>query len=423
MSRTPPARGHGAAPGLTRLAPMLLLISCGLGAADINARAPAPANPAPLWRVPGTSQDGCFSSDARIACPTAGEAFFGKDGQHPGPRQSFDLHSDGTVSDPVTGLTWTRALTGPLSWDEAKAAAAALRTGGHADWRVPDIKELYTLIDFRGWFAPTTAQSRPFIDTAAFEFVYGEGGRFFDVQLWSATPYVATTINNDATVFGVNFADGRIKGYPRFAPGSNGRVPQRMRVRFVRGPAYGVNDYRDNGDGTVTDRGSGLTWQQRDDGTARHWRDALAYCAALRLAGHADWRLPDAKELHSIVDYTRAPAVTQSAALDPALQASAVESYYWSSTTVLDGPTEVMYTRAAYFAFGRALGWMEMPPRSGTPRLIDVHGAGSQRADPKEGDPARYPRGFGPQGDDVRIFNLVRCVRGQRPPPADAAPR
>ena len=132
--------------------------------------------------------------------------------------------------------------------------AAALRTASQTDWRVPTIKELYTLIDFRGWFAPTAAQSRPFIDAGAFEFAYAERGRFFDVQLWSSTAYVATTMNDDATIFGVNFADGRIKGYPRYRPGSGGAVAQRMRVRFVRGPAYGANDHRDNADGTVTDR-------------------------------------------------------------------------------------------------------------------------------------------------------------------------
>ena len=409
---TPPRRpvaGHW----LTGALP-LLLAACGAAAEANGAATTVPSADVSAWRVPGTAQEGCFSNDARMDCPAAGASFFGQDGQRPGPRQSFQARSDGTVSDPVTGLTWTRALAGPLSWDEAQAAAAALRTGGHTDWRVPTIKELYTLIDFRGWFAPTAAQSRPCIDTTTFEFAYGEGPRFFDVQLWSSTAYVATTMNNDATIFGVNFADGRIKGYPRYQPGSRGAVPQLMRVRFVRGPAYGTNEYRDNGDGTVTDRGSGLIWQQRDDGRTRNWRDALAYCTALRLAGQADWRLPDAKELHSIVDYTRAPAVTQGAALAPPLQASTAESYYWTSTTVFDGPPDVMYTRAVYFAFGRALGWMEMPPGSGARTLIDVHGAGSQRADPKDGDPARYPQGFGPQGDDVRILNFVRCVRGRR---------
>ena len=64
-----------------------------------------------------------------------------------------------------------------------------------------------------------------------------------------------------------------------------------------------------------------------------------------------------------------------------------------------------------YIAFGMGLGWMEMPPGSGNRQLLDVHGAGCQRSDPKIGDPADFPHGRGPQGDVIRIYNYVRCVR------------
>ncbi len=43
---------------------------------------------------------------------------------------------------------------------------------------------------------------------------------------------------------------------------------------------------------------------------------------------------------------------------------------------------------------------------------MDVHGAGAQRSDPKVGDPDNWPEGRGPQGDVIRIYNHVRCVRG-----------
>jgi hypothetical protein len=42
---------------------------------------------------------------------------------------------------------------------------------------------------------------------------------------------------------------------------------------------------------------------------------------------------------------------------------------------------------------------------------MDAHGAGAQRSDPRAGDPADYPRGLGPQRDQIRIYNYVRCVR------------
>lgn len=373
------------------------------------------APPLTAPRVPGTGQVTCYDDAVEIVCPARGQSYFGQDGTSPGPSPSFHDNGDGAITDQNTGLTWTRAVTAPKSWSDAVAGAAKVTTGGFTDWRLPTIKELYTLIDFgRGYFASSADASKPFLDTAYFDFGYTTGDRFFDVQEWSATPYVATTMNNDATVFGVNFADGRIKGYPRYKPGTGGTEPQLMFARYVRGAAYGVNRYEDRGDGSVLDSATGLTWQQVDDGTTRNWRDALAYCAGLSLGGAADWRLPDAKELHGIVDYTRAPATSGVAAVAPPLHTTVVESYYWTSTTVKDGPNDVKYTRAAYFAFGRALGFMEMPPGSGRVSAIDVHGAGAQRADLKTGDPTSYPSGFGPQGDDVRIRNYVRCVRGAR---------
>jgi hypothetical protein len=399
-----------------------LCILLAAGMAAHAGSAPAGAAPAPTpalaiaaTRVPGTGQRACFDDSAPLTCPAPGQPFAGQDGSSPGPAPAFRDNGDGTATDLNSGLTWTRAVAGQMSWSEAQQGAATLRTGGHRDWRLPTIKELYTLIDFgRGYFSTVAATSVPFLDTAVFDFAYGTGERFFDVQLWSSTAYVAKTMNDDATVFGVNFADGRIKGYPRYRPGSDGTEPQRLRVRYVRGAAYGTGSLTDHGDGTVTDAATGLAWQKIDDGVARTWRDALAYCEALDLGGQTDWRLPDAKELHTIVDYTRAPAATGGAAIAAPLQVSATESYFWSSTTIADGPAEVKYRKAVYFAFGRALGWMDMPPGSGIRRKLDVHGAGAQRADFKSGDPAQFPAGFGPQGDDVRIRNFVRCVRGAR---------
>ena len=54
---------------------------------------------------------------------------------------------------------------------------------------------------------------------------------------------------------------------------------------------------------------------------------------------------------------------------------------------------------------------MEQPPNSGNYSLLNVHGAGAQRSDPKSGSASDYPQGHGPQGDVVRVENYVRCVR------------
>ena len=291
---------------------------------------------------------------------------------------------------------------------------------GYDDWRLPTIKELYSLILFdgidpSGYEGSDTSGIVPFIDNEVFAFGFGDtsaGERIIDAQFASSTLYVSTTSLGQAnsgirTMFGVNFADGRIKGYG-LAMGDREKT---FYVLYVRGDTtYGENDFVDNGDGTISDLASGLMWMQDDSGEGMDWSDALNYCAAQDTGGYDDWRLPSVKELQSIVDYSRSPDTTQSAAIDPLFNISTISNeagqvdypYMWSSTTHANF---VNGLSAAYVSFGRAMGYMFDSWR-------DVHGAGAQRSDPKSGDASQYLEGHGPQGDAIRINNYVLCVRG-----------
>jgi len=286
------------------------------------------------YPVVGTGQSECYSEGGDvIRCPTAGTFLSGQDPQHPARRPSYADNGDGTVTDRVTGLVWAKAPSAPMAVSDLDGFAQASRLGGHADWRVPTIRELYSLIDYRGGYSGDPRTSRPYLDTSVFDFAYGagtglgdaaHGRRPIDVQEWSATRYVGRTMGGDETVFGVNFADGRIKGYPVMDPGNRMQTPNRLAVRLVRGPSYGRNDFHPDAE-TVTDRATGLVWQRRSVAGALRWADALAYCGELSLDGHRDWRLPNAKELHSIVDYSRIPAI------DPLFEFSDRLVYLWSS--------------------------------------------------------------------------------------------
>ncbi len=319
-----------------------------------------------------------------------------------------------------------------MSLDEALAGAKACRTGGHKDWRVPTIKELYSLILFSGLDpdpeSRDSSRLRPFIDTDYFTFRYGDerkGERIIDSQYGSSTKYVSTTMRGDATLFGVNFADGRIKGYGLKHPRDRSQAKTFFFLHVRENPDYGENDFKENRDGTITDRATGLTWMKVDSGEvnaskqgggAMNWEEALEWAEGLEYAGHSDWRLPSLKELQSIVDYARSPKTTSSPAIDPVFELSKINDEgggtnypcYWSSTSHLrlQGAQS-----AGYIAFGEGLGWMR-DRRTGKKTLMDVHGAGCQRSDPKSGDPSKTPYGRGPQGDVVRIYNHVICVRG-----------
>ncbi len=383
------------------------------------------------YKIVGTGQTNSYNNSGIIAMPALGQSFYGQNTNHPGNAPSYTDNGDGTITDNVSGLMWEKTTDkngdGAINYYDkstyslALAAAASCTTGGYTDWRLPTIKEQYSLIMYYGAEPNPTATTQgtavPYINTSFFDFGYGDlsasqhgataNERIIDAQYATATLYVSTTMGGSSTMFGVNFADGRIKGYP-----ANNQ--KKYYVQYVRGnTAYGSNNFTDNGDGTITDSATGLMWMQNDNGSAVLWENALSYAENFTYAGFSDWRLPDAKELQSILDYTRSPSTTNSAAINPLFNCTQITNeagnadypYYMSSTTFCS-QTPTNGDHECYLSFGRAIGYMAVYGG-----WIDVHGAGAQRSDPKTGDPANYPFGFGPQGDAIRIYNYVRLVR------------
>ncbi len=399
-----------------------------------NTPARAVTQPTMPYRVVDTGQVSVFSDKGQLLkAPKPGEPFFGQDAHYTWNPPSYAVSGDGLcVEDRNTGLTWQRSPDidgdGAVTWKDkmtfaqAKAIPAKLnaaRFGGYTDWRLPTIKQLYSLIDFRGTdpspAGTDTSGLRPFIDAKVFKFAYGQtdhGERIIDSQWVSSTVYGNKGVRGSDKVFGVNFADGRIKGYDLSTPDGGEKTFFVLCVRA--NTRYGTNDFVDNKNKTITDRASGLMWSKEDSRKGMSWQDALAWVQARnqeKFLGHSDWRLPNAKELHSIVDYTRSPDMTHSAAIDAVFTCTPITNeakaadfpYYWTSTT-----HSTSGRAAVYIAFGRALGCMGGAWR-------DVHGAGAQRSDPKSGDPAAFPQGRGPQGDAIRILNYVRPVRSLDP--------
>ena len=366
--------------------------------------------------------------------PTTGDSLYGQNASYQGNTPKYRDTNDGTITDLVTGLIWTKTLDlnedgeinslDQMTVGDALASPANVNVGGYTDWRIPTLKEAYSLINFEGVDVgvssklPTTP--KPFIDTKFFDFGYGDtsvGDRFIDAHIVTTTFYTGKVYKFLQTMFGVNFADGRIKGYPP-AIGMNGLSAPKFYIYYVRGAKnYGVNNFIDNKNGTITDKATSLMWSQADSLKGMDWTTALKWVQKKNkenYLGHSDWKLPDVKELQSIVDYTRSPSASNSAAIDPIFSSTSIVDeagdkdwpWYWSSTThasVDPRTSESRGNEAAYVCFGRAMGkqfgmW------------LDVHGAGAQRTDSKQVD-TKQQAGNAPQGDALRITNFVRLVR------------
>lgn len=121
------------------------------------------ATPAPL---PSTGQSVCYDTEGTPrSCSGTGE-----DGEHqkgiasPDPR--FTDHGDGTVTDNLTGLMWTKdaqLIPGTMPWQAALDACNNLIFANYEDWRLPNLHELQSLIDYSR-FDPALPVGHPFIN-------------------------------------------------------------------------------------------------------------------------------------------------------------------------------------------------------------------------------------------------------------------
>ena len=313
---------------------------------------------------------------------------------------NYTDNGDGTITDNNTGLMWEKksddgglhdkdrnhAWTGgdgPFDtlWDWLDDVNAEGGTGfaGYGDWRLPNVKELQSLVNYEN---PSPMVGRAFNNHCVAGVTILTGSCTADAGYWSSTTWARST----GMAWYVSFWEGdlylgvKVAGYrvravrggfsgPGALPATGQTTPYPAdKNDGIPGPVAVPDDgmiragaplsFTDNGNGTITDNNTGLVWEKKsNDGDFLHdqyniywWSgnsveetiwDWLEDLKSVTFGGYKDWRIPNVRELLSIVDFQHERAVhaafnTNCVPGATVLTGSCSFTSYWTSTSEYD---------------------------------------------------------------------------------------
>ena len=223
-----------------------------------------------------TGRTKCWNDSEEIECPSEGEGFFGQDAYYASAGdctpQSFTfktIENQDIMVDNNTGLEWQPTHQNG-TWQYAANYCENLIYAGYDDWRLPAVKELVSL-----------SNNYPFYSLSL-------------SLLWTST----SSAEDPAEAYRVG------GGYIYFPVNKNRDI---QNFHCVRGsatlPQGTFATETIDGEDVVFDSTSKLMWQKSY--VSKNWHDALEYCENLNYAGFDDWKLPNANESVSIMNYEK----------------------------------------------------------------------------------------------------------------------
>lgn len=278
-----------------------------------------------------SADDGSGVSSAPCPIPKTGQTRSqsertGDDGdlqtgvEWPNPR--FTDNEDGTVTDNLTGLVWIQAPQSLLgntystNWNGAIDFCFNLNYAGHSDWRAPSRREQMSLVNYEdprlgpseghlfylidtnlnhlGW-SGTTPASNPDSATTVGVFT-GVAGSIRKSSLYDFVVWPVRSQGSPKAPCPVP-KTGQTSGY---RSGDNGDLQP--------GAAWPDPRFVDNGDGTVIDNLTGLEWIRSPhllsgNTGPMEWNNAIDFCNDLNYSARSDWRLPNIREIESLLNY------------------------------------------------------------------------------------------------------------------------
>ncbi len=202
----------------------------------------------------------------------------------------------GIVTDNITSLMWQDDGSVQSSND-----CASLGLGGYDDWRVPTLEELYSITELN--------RAKPAMDLNVFKNTpIGDNIRYsnstFD-KVFLEQNYGLTTVNQNE---------------------------KEAVIRCIRGSSNKATFERDSKTGVVLDYSTNLTWDDFNYPIRKEYNKSIEYCEELILGRYDDWRVPNIRELETLIDRSHRGGTSVMSPLF--LNMSRVR--IWSSSTVID---------------------------------------------------------------------------------------
>lgn len=295
-------------------------------------------------------------------------------GLHWSASTRFTTNPDGAITDNMTGLMWMpygdlperagyskATASGTVNWVNALDLINQINSGtltrynmGYTDWRLPNIIELEGI-------TTAGAECAGMLNDSGFINVYPEAyassttfagdtvrGTYYMLMLCGKIVKTGKSqgmrvmaVRGDANGQGAIWKTGQTVSYRAGDDGATEKGVKWPDPRFVS-----------LGDGTVADRLTNLIWLQ-DAGTpgygtytarnTKTWTQALDYIDQMNKGnylGHADWRLPNRREMESLVDFSRyKPALTPNNGFGNVMFGNNTSigyrspKFYWTSTS------------------------------------------------------------------------------------------